>query len=388
MRFLPWLQSRSAKHEKRDALEVQGNGINLGAIWNFLDGGAQNNESGEPVRDFTALSIATVFTACRVLADGVATLPCRVYKQTPNGKQEDIDATLSHLLQIAPNDETSAYSFFETLVTHLNLRGNAYAEIQRDAAGEPVSLWNLDPRKCEPIRTGVNNTLCYKTSDGMLPGQTRIIAKENMLHVVLFSWDGIVGVSPIAMLRQTLGLSIAQSKFSARLLRNNAVPQLALVTATKVKPEDKVKMRQNWEELQGGSSQGRVAILDNGLTIEKLGLSAEDSELLASRSFSRSEIAAAFRVPASMCGDLTRLSNSNHEQQALSFVQDSLTPILKRIEIEFRRKLLPPSPIGKPNTSFIMFDLRERLRGDFGLDNERLRHWQAVGILFNERRSP
>jgi HK97 family phage portal protein len=365
MRFLPWLSRAAKQNEKRDALEVQGNGFNLGAIWNFLDGGVQNSESGEPVNDFTALSIATVFTACRVLADGVATLPCRVYKQTPNGKQEDIDAALSHLLQIAPNDETSAYSFFETLVTHLNLRGNAYAAIQRNAAGDPIALWNLDPRKTEPVRLGVNAVLSYKTSDGMLPGQTRIIAKENMLHVVLFSWDGIVGVSPIAMLRQTLGLSISQSKFSARLLRNNAVPAIALTTSQKVKPEDKQKMRQDWEQQQLGGNQRRIAILDGDMKVETLGLSAEDSELLASRSFSRCEIAAAFRVPASMVGDMTRLSNSNHEQQALSFVQDSLTPILKRIEIEFRRKLLPPSPIGKPNTSFIQFDLRERLRGDF-----------------------
>jgi len=199
----------------------------------------------------------------------------------------------------------------------------------------------------------------------MVAGQTRIIAKENMLHVVLFSWDGIVGVSPIAMLRQTLGLSIAQQKFASCIIKNNAVPSLALTLAGKIKPEDRIKLREDWENLHSGSSQRRVAILDQGLTAVPLGLSAEDSELLASRSFSRSEIAAAFRVPASMCGDLTRLSNSNHEQQALSFVQDSLTPILKRIEVEFRRKLLPPSPIGKPNTSFIMFDLRERLRGDF-----------------------
>jgi HK97 family phage portal protein len=117
--------------------------------------------------------------------------------------------------------------------------------------------------------------------------------------------------------------------------------------------------------LQTGGSQGRVAILDQGLTIGKLGLNAEDSELLASRSFSRSEIAAAFRVPASMVGDLTRLSNSNHEQQSLSFVTDSLSPLLKRIEIEFRRKLLPPAPNGRPNTSFILFDVRERLKSDF-----------------------
>jgi phage portal protein BeeE len=154
MKFLSCI-SRAAKNEKRDALEVQGNGFNLAAIWNFLDGGAQSNESGEPVNDYSALSIATVFTACRVIADGIASLPCKIYKQTPNGKIEDFDNPLAHLLQIEPNDETSAYSFFETLVTHLMLRGNSYAEIQRNAAGDPLMLWNLDPRKTEPIRTGV-----------------------------------------------------------------------------------------------------------------------------------------------------------------------------------------------------------------------------------------
>jgi HK97 family phage portal protein len=368
MKLFPWLQSRATKqYEKRDALEEMGGGglTNLSAIWSFLDGGNTGNESSEPVTDATSLSVATVFTACRVLADGISSLPCKIYKQSANGRQEDFDAPLSHLLQIAPNDETSSYSFFETLVVHLNLRGNAYAEIQRNAAGEVVALWNLDPRKTEPVRLGVNSTLAYKCSDGMAQGQTRIIAKEDMLHVVLFSWDGIVGQSPIAMLRQTLGLAIGQQKFSARLLKNNAVPSLALLTKGKLKPEDKAKARNDWEALQTGGSQGRVAILDQDTTIERLGLSAEDSELLASRAFSRSEIAAAFRVPANMVGDLTRLSNSNHEQISLSFVTDCLSPILKRIEIEFRRKLLPPAANGKPNTSFIQFDLRERLRSDF-----------------------
>ena len=167
------------------------------------------------------------------------------------------------------------------------------------------------------------------------------------------------------MLRQTLGLAISQQKFSARLLKNNAVPALALTTSQKVKPEDKQKMRLDWEQQQLGGNQRRIAILDRDMKVETLGLSAEDSELLASRSFSRCEIAAAFRVPASMVGDMTRLSNSNHEQQSLDFVQSSLIPVLKRIEIEFRRKLLPPSPIGQPNKSFIQFDVRERLRGDF-----------------------
>jgi len=367
MKLLPWIKSRAAKpHEKRDGLETQGVGLsNFGAIWSFLDGGDRYNESDEVVNDATALSISTVYTCCRVLSDGISSLPCKVYKQTASGKMEDIDAPLSHLLQIEANPETSSYSFFETLVTHLMLRGNAYAEIQRNAAGAPLALWNLDPRKTEPVRLGVNGDLAYKTWDGMGPGQTRIIAAKDMLHVVLFSWDGIQGVSPVAMLRQTLGLSIGQQKFSARMLKNNAVPALAITTEHKVKAEDKQKMRADWESQQLDGNQGRVAILDGGLTIERLGLSAEDSQLLSQRAFSRSEIAAAFGVPASKVGDLTRLSNSNHEQQSLDWVQSSLTPLIKRIEIEFRRKLLPPAPNGKPNTSFIMFDLRERLRGDF-----------------------
>jgi HK97 family phage portal protein len=365
MRIWPW--SRAANiSEKRDALEVQGGGglTNLSSIWSFLDGGNRFNESGEIVNDQTALSLATVFTCCRILSDSVASLPCKVYSQNPGGKMEDFDNPLSHLLQIEANPECSSYSFMETLVTHLMVRGSGYAEVQRNFAGDPVALWNLDPRKTEPVRL-LTGELAYKTSDGMTQGQTRIIAAKNMLHCVLFSWDGIQGVSPIAMLRQTLGLAISQQKFCARSLANNAVPSLAITIPGKLAPEDKTKAREDWTALNSGPSQRSVAILDGGMGITPLGLSNDDQELLASMSFTRSQIAAAFRIPASMVGDMTRLSNSNHDQQSLSFVQDTLTPILKRIEIEFRRKLLPPAPNGKPNTSFILFDLRERLRGDF-----------------------
>ena len=368
MKFFPLFSKRSAKpREKRDALEVQGGGglRNLSAIWSFLSGGSNSNESGEAVTDSTAIGIATVYTCLRVMAGSIASLPCKVYTQSANGTIEDIDAPLSYLLQIEANPETSSFSFFETLITHLLLRGNAYAQIQRNAAGDPIALWNLDPRKTEPVRIGVTADLAYKTTDGMDIGQSRIIAAKDMLHVLTLSWDGISGVSPITALRQTLGLAIGQQKFTARMLVNNAVPSIAITTPHIYKAEVKAQMRKDWEALQSGPSQGRTAILDNGMTIQKLGMSAEDSELLASRVFSRAEIAAAMGVPPSMCGDLTRLSNSNHEEQSLSFVQDSLTPLIKRIQIEFKRKLLPRAPNGKPNSSYISFDLRERLRSDF-----------------------
>jgi hypothetical protein len=84
MKIFPWLSRAAKQDEKRDALEVQGGGglFNLGAIWSFLDGGSSGNESDEPVNDATALSIATVYSCCRVLGDAIASLPRRVYKQT------------------------------------------------------------------------------------------------------------------------------------------------------------------------------------------------------------------------------------------------------------------------------------------------------------------
>lgn len=366
MGFLDRIIRAVNRPEKRDAMEMMGTGglSNFSAISNFLDGGAHWNASREIVNDWTATSISTVYTCCRILCDSIASLPCLVYKQTSTGKQLDTDNSLLHLLSVEANPETSAYSFFEALILHLHLRGNAYAQIERDFAGNPVAFWNLDPRKTEPVRLD-NGSLAYKTRDGEQAGQTRVIAAKDMLHIILFSWDGIVGQSPIGTLRESLGLALSQQKYMAHSLINSSVPAAALSIPQKMRPEDKSKAREEWESLNLGANQRRIAILDNGMTIQTLGLNNEDQQLLESRSFSRSEIAAAFRVPASMVGDLTRLSNSNHEQQSLTFVQDTLMPLLKRIEIEFKRKLLPPAPNGKPNNTIIMFDLRERLRGDF-----------------------
>src|SRR5665213_3194074 len=291
MSIWPWNNQAAniSKSEKRDALEVQGGGglMNLGAIWEFLSGGASFNTSNEPITDWTALSISTVFTCVRILSGAVAQTPCLVYKQTPAGKHLDTENRLLHLLTIEANAEVSAYTFFETLIMHLMLRGNGYAEIQRNGAGDAVALWNLDPRKTEPVRVGVNRELAYKTSDGMNQGQTRIVAAKDMIHIVLFSWDGIVGSSPVSMLRETLGLALSQHKFTARTLVNSAIPAVALKIPGKLAPEDKTKARNDWSRLQTGDNQSRIAILDSGMEIQTLGLSNVDQELLSSRQFSR-----------------------------------------------------------------------------------------------------
>jgi HK97 family phage portal protein len=309
------------------------------------------------------MQITTVFSCIRILAESVASLPVKLFTVTDKGRIQELNNPLHFLLSVSPNEEMSSFTLVETLVCHLALTGNAYMQIQRGSDGAPVALWPLSPRLTMPVRLP-NGTLAYRTSDGMGGGQTRILAARDVVHLPLTSWDGMVGMSPIMQARQSLGLAVAAEKFGARLFANSAVPQLVLTTTNKVKPEDKVKMRRDWEDLQSGSNQHRVAVLDQDLKVEKLSITPEEAQFLETRRYTRSDIAALFRIPAHMIGELQKLSNSNTENMNLSFVVDTLRPYLSRIEAEITRKLLPRET-GKVSSLTVQFDVAERLRGDY-----------------------
>ena len=332
-------------------------------IIGWLTGGGIS-DSGELVNEHTALSIATVYACCRVLSESVASLPCKIYRVTDMGRTQAHDHRTAHLLTTAPNDEMTAFSLIEVLVKSMALCGNGYAEIERDADGQPAALWPLHPRETQPIRTA-NGRLAYRTADGMTGGQYRILAAENVIHVPLFpDFSGVVGLSPLQLSMQTFGQAIATERFGSRFFKNYATPAVALTSAEEIDGPTKTQMREEWEMLQGGSSIHRVAILDQGLKLEKIGLSPEEGQYLETRRFLREEIAAIYRVPAHMVGDNTKLSNANTENLNLSFVVDSLRPYLSRLEAEFTRKLFPVAHPA-PQRFAVQFDVSERMRGDF-----------------------
>jgi HK97 family phage portal protein len=348
--------------EKRNILDNPSIPLSSPAVWGFLSGG-HTSEAGELINDVTAMQITTVFSCIRILAESVASLPVKLFTVTDKGRIQELNNPLHFLLSVSPNEEMSSFSWVETLMCHLALTGNAYVQIQRGADQTPIALWPLNPRLTNPVRLP-SGTLAYKTSDGMNGGQTRILAAKDVIHIPLTSWDGLVGMSPIMQARQSLGLAAAAEKFGARLFANGAIPLIALKTVAKVRPEDKLKMRLDWESLQTGSNQHRVAVLDQDLTIEKLGITPEEGQFLQTRHYTRADIAALFRVPAHMVGELQKLSNSNTENMNLSFVVDTLRPYLSRIEAEITRKLLPRET-GKISNLTVQFDVTERLRGDY-----------------------
>ncbi len=239
------------------------------------------------------------------------------------------------------------------------LTGNSYAQILRNSTGLPVGLYPLDPRITEPVRLPTGK-IGYKTAVGAAAGSTIILAASDVLHFPLFSFDGLKGLSPIGQARNGVGLAIAAEKYGAKFFGNNSVPPALLTPVGDVSEEDLNNMRQFWEKANSATNQGRIGILPSDWKLTQLSMSPEDSQYLESRQFSRTDIAALFRVPPSYVGDTTGSAKANHEQQSLDFVVNTLRPYLVRIEVEIKRKLLPAD-----GSLFAEFDCQERLRGDF-----------------------
>jgi HK97 family phage portal protein len=353
-----------ADAEQRNMLENPSVSLASPAIWNWLSNG-EPTASGELVNEVTALQTIAVYACVRVIAESVASLPLKLCERLKSGRSEATDEDLYDLLAVQPNSEMTAFTFWETLIGCLALTGNCYAEILRDRNGRPGEIYPLHPLKTDPFRTD-KNALVYKTSDGLAQGQMREIASANMLHIPLFCFDGLKGLSPIQMARQGIGLTRAAEKFGARFFGNGSRPGgvLTLKDVKSLNPKQLSQVRESWASAQGGTNQGRTAVLPGEWTYTQIGLSPEDSQFLLTRKFQREDIAALFRVQPSQIGDTTRQSGTNQEQKNLEFVTDTIRPYTCRAEQEVTRKLLPKR--GRTTGKFFVeFDFRERLKGDF-----------------------
>jgi HK97 family phage portal protein len=332
--------------EKRDSSSVNVNGL-FSAAWSMLTN-TQPTSSGEMVNEIIALQHVSVYACVRVIAESVGSLTLRLYEQQPNGRREAFDNPIHRMLTIAPNDEMCAPVLWETTAGCMALCGNSYLEILRNKDGVPVGLYPLHPMMTDPVRLP-HGKLAYQTTSGMQNGQKRTIAAADILHFPLFSWDGLKGLSPIAQARNTIGIARATEKYGSKFFGNSSRPGGILTPVGEIDEKEAINFREFWER----------ANLPQDWKYTQLGLSPEESQFLETRSYTRTDISALFRVPPYLIGDTSRLSNSNHEQMMLQFATGTLRPYLVRIEKEIARKLLP-----EDGSFHVEFDVSELTRGD------------------------
>ena len=334
-----------------------------GSAYSFFMGGST---SGKRVNERTAMQMTAVYSCVRILSEAIAGLPLHVYKYNETGgKEKAEDHPLYFLLHDEPNPEMTSFVFRETLMTHLLLWGNAYAQIIRNGKGEVVSLYPLMPDRMTVNRDTKGQLYYeYQVSNDDAPtvkGSTVILKPSDVLHIPGLGFDGLVGYSPIAMAKNAIGMAIACEEYGAKFFANGANPSGVLEHPGTLK--DPAKVRDSWNAAFGGSSNShKVAVLEEGLKYTPISISPNEAQFLETRKFQIDEIARIFRVPPHMVGDLEKSSFSNIEQQSLEFVKYTLDPWVSRWEQAIARSLFSQT---EKTTYFIKFNVDGLLRGDY-----------------------
>ena len=325
------------------------------------------SNAGEQVDEKAAMQIPTVYACVRLLAESIAALPLHLYRITDeNGNKEKArNHPLYKILYRQPNPEMTSFVFWETLMTHLLLWGNAYAQIVRDGKNTVLGLYPLLPENVEVDRDESGELYyIYHAYTDEVPGEQNkdiYFRRDEIFHVPGLGFNGLIGFSPIAMMKNSLGTSIAVDKYGSAFFKNGAQPSGVLEHPGVMKDPNRV--RDNWEAAYGGAANAhRVAVLEEGMTYKPVSLPPEDSQFLESKQFSVTEICRIFRVPPHLVADLSHATFSNIEYQSLNFVMHSLTPWLVRIEQGIIKDLLLED---EQDTYFPKFNVDGLLRGDY-----------------------
>ena len=334
-----------------------------GSAYSFFMGGST---SGKRVNERSAMQMTAVYSCVRILSEAVAGLPLHLYQYTDGGRREKaVEHPLYFLLHDEPNPEMTSFVFRETLMTHLLLWGNAYAQIIRNGKGEVMALYPLMPDRMTVDRDEKGRLYYeYATSSDDAPINKKSTVKlspSDVLHIPGLGFDGLVGYSPIAMAKNAIGMAIACEEYGAKFFANGAQPSGVLEHPGTIK--DPSRVRESWQNTFGGSQNAnKVAVLEEGMKYTPISISPEQAQFLETRKFQINEIARIFRVPPHMVGDLEKSSFSNIEQQSLEFVKYTLDPWVSRWEQSMVRSLLT---VEEKKQYFIKFNVDGLLRGDY-----------------------
>ena len=288
-------------------------------------------KSGQAVNNTTALSIASVHACVRVIADGIAGLGLKLYKDDGENRTQVV-VHYATALTNEPNPYQTKYDFVKYMASHLALTGNAYAFINRDVRNIGTELHPIAPQYVTPVMQ--DGLLFYKVS---LAGYPPMVPATEMLHFKGMCGDNpLIGLSPVVLHAETLGIDLAAISQSAGVYKNGVLKFL-LTSDAQIKIDQAGPLKKSLDDVIDGAS--RSAVLPNGIKMEKLSLSPEEAQYLETRKFSSEEIARIFGVPASMIGAKDG-AMSSVEQEYQDFYARTLMSYAINIEQEMARKLL------------------------------------------------
>src|SRR5262245_33248171 len=296
-------------------------------IWPDL-GWFPETTSGNQINAATSMKVTTVFACVRLLSETLAQLPLNVMREQSDGTNDVAnDTPIGIVLRNRPNEWQTSFEWRQMMMGHVCLRGNAYSAIVAGPLGAVTQLIPLHPDRMM-INRLENGRLIYKYTSQ--EGATETYLQDQIFHLRGLSSDGVVGVSPIALCRNAVGLAQAQETHGASLFKNSARPAAVIKHPGRLTEPAAAKLRERWERIhQGSENAGKTAVLEEGMTVETIGMTSTDAQFIESRNFQGSEIARIFGVPLHMLADLSRATMNNIEHLSIEFVKFTMGPWLR-----------------------------------------------------------
>lgn len=330
--------------------------------------------------------LSAVYRCVEVKSDDIGSLPVKIYERMPNGfKREAFDHPLAHILNVSPNENMSRFTLFKTLQAQVDLRGNAYAYIVRDEENRVSSIEFVPSDKVSiefvPDGNGIKRKY-YRVQ-----GFRKLVHHRDMIHLLNFSYDGVVGVSTLEHAAQSIGIATSSEQHAFGFFKSggslSGVLSIEGHTLTKEQKDQIYSDFRSRISPQNGYPNG-VAILGHNMKYTPIGVDAKSAQMLETRQFDVISICRFFGVSPIKCFDLAKSSYATVEAMQLQHLSDTLAPLVAKYEAELNRKLLLPS---EQDRYVIEFDTTALLRTDKAAEANYLRTMFNIGaITINEIR--
>lgn len=323
----------------------------------------QDNFADEIVTAHAALQLSAFWSATRLIAETIATLPIGLYQRAANGdKLPVVHHDLYGILHDSPNADQTAVEFWEGRCIGLCTGGNGFAEKKESSSGSLISLERM------PADTGVHRNeagaLVYRFFDR---GKEEELPEEKVFHIRGFG-DGDMGMSPVTYARNTLGISRATERHAGQTFSKGAKSKGFFVMPAGSKPlthDQRADAKRNLIEANSGPNAPWAGILEGGVSFQGVNISPKDAEMILSRRFQVEDICRWLRVPPVLIGHASEgqtMWGSGIEQIVIGWLTLGLRPYLTRIEQRVKKNLLTPGD--KARGIFAEFAVEGILRAD------------------------
>jgi HK97 family phage portal protein len=286
-----------------------------------------------------ALSISAVWACCRLISTSIAALPTNLFEVTPEGKTPATKHPLYSYLTASPNPLMPLQQWLQPTLLGLLLYGNGYTWIDR-MGDEVVGIWPLNPARVSMV-LNLDGTFSYYYSD--FRGKFSVFTDAEIIHFRMFSMDGYFGLPVLVYHQLSMGVASAAQMYAQSLYMNGGRPGGVLQYPGELKKDQVDRIRDSWYATHGGpTNAGRIAILEEGMKYEAIGIPPEQLQFIEEQKFSVEQIARIFGVPPHLIGAMDKPTYASVEQQSLEFLRYTLYPYVRCLEQGVDKAMLDP----------------------------------------------